>query len=448
MKLFVDEEFKNLIPPLSNDELKQLETNLKGGWESERGKIIVWNDTIVDGHNRYKICNENNIEFEVHKKDFTDRNEALLWIIDNQKGRRNMPDYARIKLELKRAEILRPKAKMQQLAGLKQYVHTALATLPKRTEIEKENAHTVIQISEKVLPTQKQEQAPRNKPLSVDEEKPLSVEPKPEPKPEVVEPIPEPAPKPKPINITKEVAKVTKKSADTVSKVKYISDHADADTEKKLMKGDKELSINKVYRDLKKADKRKQIVETFNEPQLPDTNKKYNIIYADPPWNFKHYSDKGKGRSPENHYMCQNLNDIKKLPISDLADKNCVLFMWVTFPFLEKGMEVLKAWGFEYKTVGFTWVKKNKKADTWFWGMGYYTRSNAEICIIATKGSIPRQSSSVHQIIDTPIEGHSKKPDVTRERIVELCGDIPRIELFAREKTDGWDSWGNEVNEE
>ncbi|NOR85671.1 adenine methyltransferase [archaeon] len=211
------------------------------------------------------------------------------------------------------------------------------------------------------------------------------------------------------------------------------------------MKGDKELSINKVYRDLKKADKRKQIVESFNEPQLPDTEKKYNIIYADPPWNFKHYSDKGKGRSPENHYKCQSLKDIKELPISDLADDNCVLFMWVTYPFLEKGMEVIKSWGFTYKTVGFTWVKKNKVADTWFWGMGYWTRSNAEICIIATKGSITRQSSSVHQIIDTPIEAHSKKPDVTRERIVELCGDIPRIELFARQKVDGWDVWGNEV---
>lgn len=420
-----DKEFEDLIPPLSEDEYKQLEQNLKGGWESERGKIILWNDTIIDGHNRYNICKNNNIDFETHPKEFENRDDVLLWIIDNQRGRRNIPDFARIKLELKKVEILRPKAKERMVE----------ASHPKKQE------DVAIQISEKQDLPRKQQHEPVKKPPSVDEEKMdiLNVEIlTPTPKGDLVKNI-------KPINITKEVAKVTHKSADTVSKVKFITDHADEKTQKKLMKGDKELSINKVYRDLKKADKRKQIVESFNEPQLPDTDKKYNIIYADPPWNFKHYSDKGKGRSPENHYKCQSLKDIKELPISDLADDNCVLFMWVTYPFLEKGMEVIKSWGFTYKTVGFTWVKKNKVADTWFWGMGYWTRSNAEICIIATKGSITRQSSSVHQIIDTPIEAHSKKPDVTRERIVELCGDIPRIELFARQKVDGWDVWGNEV---
>ena len=412
MKLLIDKEFENLIPPLSEDEYKQLEQNLNDGWESERGKIILWNNTIIDGHNRYNICTKNNIKFETHTKEFENKDDVLLWIIDNQRGRRNIPDFARIKLELRKAEILRPKAKEQQGT---------------RTDL--------FQISEKSVIPQKQQQELVNKPPSVDEEKL-----------ELAEPIINPITKVKPINITKEVAKVTKKSADTVSKVKFITDNADEETQKKLMKGDKELSINKVYRDLKKADKRKEIIESFNEPQLPDIDKKYNIIYADPPWNFKHYSDKGKGRSPENHYKCQSLNDIKNLPISDLADDNCVLFMWVTFPFLEKGLEVIKSWGFTYKTVGFNWVKKNKVSDSWFWGMGYWTRSNSEICMIATKGSITRQSASVHQIIDTPIEAHSKKPNITRDKIVELCGDIPRIELFAREKVDGWDAWGNEVD--
>ena len=172
---------------------------------------------------------------------------------------------------------------------------------------------------------------------------------------------------------------------------------------------------------------------------------KYNIIYADPPWSFKTYSDNGKDRSPENHYDCMSLQDIKELPVNNISEDNCVLFIWVTYPCLEQAFDVINAWGFTFKTVGFTWVKKNKKADSWFWGMGYWTRSNAEICIIATKGSIPRQSSSVHQIIDTPIEAHSKKPDVTRERIVELCGDLPRIELFARENLEHWDCWGNQT---
>jgi len=178
---------------------------------------------------------------------------------------------------------------------------------------------------------------------------------------------------------------------------------------------------------------------------IPFPDKKYNIIYADPAWSFKTYSNKGKGRSPDKHYSVMSLQDIKDLPVQDIADDNCILFLWVTFPLLKEGFEVIDAWGFIYKTVAFNWVKKNKKTDSWFWGLGYWTRSNAELCLLATKGTIKRQSASIHQIIDTPIEKHSKKPDIVRNKIVELVGDLPRIELFARETADGWDSWGNEI---
>ena len=108
-------------------------------------------------------------------------------------------------------------------------------------------------------------------------------------------------------------------------------------------------------------------------------------------------------------------------------------------------LKVIKEWGFEYKTCGFSWVKKNKKADSLFWGMGYYTRSNNEICLLATKGKPKRVSSGVHQVVIDKIREHSRKPDCVRDRIVKLCGDLPRIELFARQKTPGWDVWGNEV---
>lgn len=102
-------------------------------------------------------------------------------------------------------------------------------------------------------------------------------------------------------------------------------------------------------------------------------------------------------------------------------------------------------WGFQYKTIAFVWIKQNKKADSLFWGMGYWTRSNAEFCVMATRGSPKRQSAGVHQVIVSHIEEHSKKPQEARERIVQLMGDVPRIELFARQKTPGWDVWGNEV---
>lgn len=180
-------------------------------------------------------------------------------------------------------------------------------------------------------------------------------------------------------------------------------------------------------------------VDIFN------TDKKYQIIYADPPWIFKVWSDKAQ-RNVADHYPVMNVEDIKRLPVQDMTADNAVLCVWATFPNLKHALDVIKAWGFEYKTVAFTWVKKNKKADSLFWGNGYYTRSNAEICLLATKGKpLARFSRSVHSVILSRVQEHSKKPDEARERITKLFGDLPRIELFARQYADGWDCWGNEV---
>lgn len=177
-----------------------------------------------------------------------------------------------------------------------------------------------------------------------------------------------------------------------------------------------------------------------------NTDKKYNIIYADPPWTFKTYSEKGKEhKSAENHYPCMNKEDIQKLPITNISSSDCILLLWVTFPCLQEGLELIKAWGFTYKTCGFTWVKRNKKSDSWFWGLGYWTRANAELCLIATKGKPKRASKSVHQVCDARVMEHSRKPAEIRERIVQLCGDLPRIELFARQHAEGWDCWGDEI---
>lgn len=183
------------------------------------------------------------------------------------------------------------------------------------------------------------------------------------------------------------------------------------------------------------------VVDIYN------TNKRYNIIYADPPWQYKVWSNKAKGRSAESHYSTMNIEEIIKMKkvIEKISENDCVLFIWITYPCLREGLQVIKEWGFTYKTCAFNWVKKNKKADSWFWGMGYWTRANSELCLLATKGKIKRKSARVHQIVDTSIEEHSKKPDVVREKIVELIGDVPRIELFARKEITGWDCWGNEV---
>lgn len=174
--------------------------------------------------------------------------------------------------------------------------------------------------------------------------------------------------------------------------------------------------------------------------------KKYKIIYADPPWQYRVYSKKGQGRSAENHYHTMNIKDIMALPVDKIADKDCILFLWITFPCLKEGIEVMERWGFKYKTCGFNWVKRNKKKNTYFMGLGFWTRSNSEVCLIGTKGQPKRVSKSVSQICDARIMEHSRKPTEIRERIVELCGELPRIELFARDKVKGWDSLGDEID--
>ena len=173
--------------------------------------------------------------------------------------------------------------------------------------------------------------------------------------------------------------------------------------------------------------------------------RKYNVIYADPPWRYRVWSSKGAGRSAEHHYPTMSMEQIKALPVSQLAAKDCALFLWITFPMLQEAWSVMEAWGFRFKTIAFVWIKTNRKTDSLFWGMGYWTRANAEICVLATRGSPKRQARNVHQVIISPIEEHSKKPDEARRRIEALMGDVPRIELFARQVSPGWAVWGNEV---
>ncbi len=170
--------------------------------------------------------------------------------------------------------------------------------------------------------------------------------------------------------------------------------------------------------------------------------KQYPIIYADPPWRYEQKRLRG---AAEKHYPTIRIDDLRALPVADIAAPDSALFMWATFPQLPDALRLIEAWGFTFKTIAFIWLKKNRKSDSWFYGMGFWTRSNAEICLLAIKGHPKRQAANVHQFIISPVEAHSKKPDETRDKIVALMGDIPRIELFARQSTPGWDVWGNEV---
>jgi len=186
---------------------------------------------------------------------------------------------------------------------------------------------------------------------------------------------------------------------------------------------------------------------------IPLPSKKYNIIYCDPAWSYNDKALAGN-RGAGCKYNVMTLEELKQLPVQSISESDSIMFMWVTMPKLLDGtcMEVMKSWDFIPKTCAFTWIKYYKNLKP-FMGMGRWTRANAELCILGTKGKPQRISASIRQLIETyngdiiqsiP-ERHSKKPNVARDRIVELCGDLPRIELFARETADGWDSWGNEI---
>jgi N6-adenosine-specific RNA methylase IME4 len=181
-------------------------------------------------------------------------------------------------------------------------------------------------------------------------------------------------------------------------------------------------------------------------PYKPFPQKRYSIIYADPPWAWSKTAlvNRGSARAVEKEYPTMQPDEIKVLPVSDISETCSILFMWATSPKLPQALEVMAAWGFQYKTIAFVWVKRNKIAPSWFTGMGFYTRQNAEFVLLGTKGdSLKRKDKGVHQIVEEAISVHSRKPDEIRRRIDRMF-DGERIELFAREAATGWDRWGFE----
>jgi len=168
----------------------------------------------------------------------------------------------------------------------------------------------------------------------------------------------------------------------------------------------------------------------------------YRIIYVDPPWQYRDKAlDGNRGASCK--YDVMTAYEISRLPVEKIADAHSVLFLWTTYPMLPDAFDIIKSWGFTYRTVAFTWIKTDSQ-NKWKLGMGSWTRANAEICLLATKGKPKRQDAGVSQIIKSTPKAHSQKPDIVRQKIIQLCGDLPRIELFARTKVYGWDVWGND----
>lgn len=378
MQMIIDNEFKGLIPPLTDEEYKGLEESiLKDGC---RDALVLWGEILVDGHNRYEICTRHNIPFKTVQKEFTSRDDVVIWIIKNQFGRRNLPAYERAKLALRLKPVIAEKAKEKQAEYHGNQYESGLSQ--KSVEVQK------------------------------------------------------------PIDTQKELAKVAGVSHDTIAKVEKIEQKATPEIKTQLQTG--EISINQAYKTVKKEENRQKRQESIEKQiaQKPSeryvdiykTDKKYRVIYADPPWS---YGDKqnidGLGGA-EKHYPTMSLNDICDIPIP--AEENAVLFLWVTSPLLEDAFKVIRAWGFKYKS-SFVWDKIAHN-------MGHYNSVRHEFLLICTKGSCtPDVKKLFDSVVSIERTEHSRKPKEFRDMIDTLYPIGNRLEMFARESADKWDVWGN-----
>ncbi|MGI9567066.1 MAG: MT-A70 family methyltransferase [Nitrosopumilus sp.] len=176
----------------------------------------------------------------------------------------------------------------------------------------------------------------------------------------------------------------------------------------------------------------------------------YPLLYLDPSWPYNKYSntkiDVGDKKRRITPYRPMSIEDLKKLPIPEISEKNSVLLMWATGPHNNSAIEVMKAWGFEYVTWQYSWLKRTKNTYSFHRGYGHYTQSNLEVCLLGKKGKgLKVLRHDIPQAYDGPPGEHSEKPDIFRQRTIQMFGDIPRLEGFARIKPHGWDAVGDEI---
>lgn len=367
-EIIIDKEFSALLPTIKDEVYATLEKNIVR--DGCREPLSLWKNILLDGHNRYKICQKNKIKFDTVDINLGSRDEAKVWIIDNQLGKRNLAAYQYFELVEHLEPLIRKEAKEKQFSTLKQGSKTPVL----QNSVERQ-----------------------------------------------------------PIDTQKEMAEKAHMSHDTYYRCKEIAEKATEEDKKALRKGD--LSINKVYskinREQNRADKKQKVNEDIKNHPLPKD--KYNVIYADPPWEYDFAET--ENRKIENQYPTMPLEEIKALKVPS-AD-NCVLFLWATAPKLEQAFEVLRDWDFEYKSC-MIWDKETL-------GMGYWSRVQHEILLVGTKGKMspPEPEKRVRSVYREKKSTHSKKPDYYYKIIEEMFPNGKYIELFSRRKfNDKWSIWG------
>lgn len=397
MPIQIDPEFQALIPPLSADEKQQLEANIVA--DGCRDPLVVWGEILIDGHNRYEICTRLGLPFETVVKEFDSREDVIVWMVDNQRGRRNLNDFQRTELQLKKKSAIAAKARANQQGGqggilLPQNSAKAIDTRAEIAEAAGVSHDTVSKV-ERI-----QETASPELIVALRESK-VS------------------------INAAADVATLPK-----AEQVEIVA------------RGTREiLQAAKEIRAAKSEEKRNERLEkiiaisTGNAP-LGTVAERYPVLYLDPPWRYEHAES--VSREIENQYPTMSLDDIKAMPINDIAFDDCIMFMWATSPKLAEAFEVLSAWGFSYRTCA-VWDKQKI-------GMGYYFRQQHELLLVAVKGSptTPAPADRPSSVFSYPRGDHSAKPHEVYEIIEAMYPTLPKLEMFCRTPRLGWGAWGNQ----
>lgn len=369
----IKDEFKKLIPALTQEEFKQLEDNcLK---EGIRESILTWNGFIIDGHNRYEIATKWNLDFETKSKHFKNEEEVKEWMILNQFGRRNLSNYQRSVLALQLEEVFKEKAKEQQ--GKRN-------DLTSYKNLEQVRTH-------------------------------------------------------------KELEKVANVSHETIRKVKVIEQKAPEEVKAKLSTG--EVSINQVYQEIKKEEKKaerieliEKQIEEIEQGLLPELEGLFDVVSVDPPWPYEGENKNitsfdSVGRRVANPYPEMSIEEIKQINLPLMKDS--IVLLWTTHKFLPDSFEILKQWGLDYKAT-LVWNKEKI-------GMGAWFRMQCEFCLIGIKGKPYWENTSYRDILNEPRREHSRKPDSFFEMIENITKGR-RLEYFSREKRNGWEVFGNDIN--
>ena len=402
MNIKINKEFKNLIPELSKEEYNLLEKSILS--EGCRDSLILWGDILIDGHNRYEICQRNNVEFSTKEISFTDRDEVKIWIIKNQFGRRNLDTLSRIELALLLKSFIKEKAKENlSLSGgdkkSKEYKSGCL------------KSDNPIDDLDMFLSSEEHNQ------FCLENTHDLTV------KKEII-----------PVDTNKELAGLAGVSRDTFIKGEKVLKEANPEVIQAIK--EKRQSINKVYTELKQEERKTEIEQqkkdiATGKTKLPEGV--FEVIAIDPPWPYEtEYNP--NGRRAANPYPEMSLEEIKNIQIP--SSENSILWLWTTHKFMRNSFEILDKWGFRDVAI-LTWVKDRM-------GLGSWLRSQSEYCIMAVKGNPKVNLTNETTVLNAPMREHSRKPDEFYSMVNNLC--IGRkLEYFSREKREGWEVYGNDT---